>query len=96
MVTSLAAKNHVQLLGFRPQKPTDEDDGFTHVPYLILLNGPFPAVQATLRDIESPTNKLAVSLVQFASSDANSDAVNATIGVVAYTLIGGSANAPTK
>jgi hypothetical protein len=84
-VTAIAAKHKVQLLGFRPQKPTD-DGGFTHLPYLVLLSGKFPNVASTLEEIEAPVNRLAVSLVQFASSDANSDGVNATIGVIAYSL----------
>jgi hypothetical protein len=93
-MTAIAAKHKVQLLGFRPQKTTD-DGGFTHLPYLVLLSGTFPNVESALQDIEAPANRLAVSLVQFASSDANSDGVNATIGVVAYSLTQGASNEKT-
>ncbi|HEY3780826.1 MAG TPA: type 4a pilus biogenesis protein PilO [Fimbriimonadaceae bacterium] len=93
-VTAIAIKHKVQMLGFRPQKPS-EDGGFTHLPYLVLLSGTYPNVQAALQDIEAPVNRLAISLVQFASADANSDSVNATIGVVAYSLTPGGANATT-
>lgn len=85
-ITALAAENKVQLQGFRPPVKTSEQDGLTHIPYLILVNGPFLNVVNFEEALEDPKYKLAIEMVQFASSDASSDQVNASIGVIGYKL----------
>jgi len=83
-VTGLALKHHVSLLGFRPQKSISQDN-LTQLPYLIILEGDFPGVSAFLSDLENIQTKLAINMVQVSSSEANTDRVNANIGVIAYT-----------
>jgi hypothetical protein len=85
-VTALAAANKVQLQGFRPPVKTTIQNGLTHIPYLILVSGPFLNVVNFEEALEDPKYKLAIEMVQFASSDSSSDQVNASIGVIAYTL----------
>ena len=83
-ITALAAKHKVSLLGFRPQKAYSQD-GLTQLPYLIILEGEYPGVSAFLNDLENIQTKLAINMVQVSASEANTDRVNANIGVVAYT-----------
>ena len=84
-ITALATKHKVSLLGFRPQKASVQDS-LTQLPYLIILEGDFPGVTAFLNDLENIQTKLAINMVQVSSSEANSDRVNANIGVIAYTM----------
>ncbi len=85
-VTTLAQVNKVQLLGFRPPQKTTDQDGLTHIPYLILLSGPFRNIQNFLSALEDPKYKLAEEMVQLSSADASTDNVSASISVIAYTL----------
>lgn len=84
-ITAMAQKHKVTVLGFRPQKATS-DSGLQVLPYLIILEGDFPGMSAFLNDLENVQTKLAVTMVQLASADANTDRVNANIGVTAYSL----------
>jgi len=82
-VTTLSQSKGLKLLAFRPQR-TAEDGGLTRLPYMISLEGPYLGVIGFLRMLETPSNKLAVNLVQVASADPSSDRVSATVGVVAF------------
>lgn len=84
MATDLAKRNSLTLLGFRSQRATVQGN-VEQLPYMILVEGPYPGVVAFLSQLEGIQNKLAVTMVQVASSDESSDQVNATIGVNAYT-----------
>lgn len=79
----LARKHGLKIVAFRPQRVVT-DAALPHVPYLITLDGPFPKVAAFMRDLDAKGSRLAVNLVQVASSDPASDRVNATIGAVAF------------
>lgn len=84
-VTAMTLKHQVTLVAFRPQKPTIQD-GLVHQPYLILLDGSYPNVMSVISEIEAPERKLAVNLVQVASADPSTDRIDASVGVIAYTL----------
>jgi Tfp pilus assembly protein PilO len=82
-VASLAKARNLKLTAFRPQK-TAVMDGLTQMPFLILVDGPFPSVVQFMKDINRTDTKLAVTVVQMASADEASDRVTATIGAAAY------------
>ncbi|AIE87572.1 type 4a pilus biogenesis protein PilO [Fimbriimonas ginsengisoli] len=82
-VTALAKKNGVKLGNVRPQRGINVD-ALTTLPYLVTVQGSYPAVLAFEREIDQLGNRLAVNLIQISASDANSDQVTANIGVVAY------------
>jgi hypothetical protein len=81
---STMAKTHgLHLTAFRPQKP-DEQGELTRLVYVMTLEGPYPGLQAMVRELETPENRLSVHMVQVASSDEASDLVTATVGVSAF------------
>lgn len=82
-VTALVKKNGLHMVSFRPQRRNDEAS-FVQLPYLLTIDGPYPSVMALCRQLEDPSAKLAVSLVQIASAEETSDRVTASIGLVAY------------
>ena len=82
-VSALAKARRLTLMAFRPQKQV-QVEGLTQLPFLILVDGPFPAVMQFMNDIDRTDTKLAVSLVQISSADEASDRVSATIGAAAY------------
>jgi hypothetical protein len=79
----LAAKRNVKINTVRPQRTMDVDQLST-LPYLITVEGTYPNVLAFERDVEAPTNRLAVNVIQVTATDASTDRVTASIGVVAY------------
>jgi hypothetical protein len=81
--TKLSADHHVKLVAFRPQRPTDAD-GFTQLPFQISVEGPFPAVAAMLKELETPQGQLCVNLVQVSAAEGDTDKVSATIGTIAF------------
>ncbi len=82
-VTRLAKADGVTLLAFRPQKQS-EFKGMTVLPFVISVQGKFDKIAKFERDLETAARKLAVNLVQIASSDSASDEVNGTIGITAF------------
>lgn len=82
-VAALAQSRKIKLNAFRPQREDVADDLNT-LPYLVTVEGPFTSVLAFERDLDSPKNRLAISLIQMSSADPNTDRVTANIGVVAY------------
>ena len=83
IATEDAKRFGLGLSGFRPQKPTEEGE-LTRLTYVMTLEGPYPGLQAMVRDLETPGRRLSVHMVQVASADDASDLVNATIGVSAF------------
>lgn len=82
-VTALVKQNGLNLISFRPQR-RNEDGKFVQLPFLLTIEGSYPKVVNLLKALEKPQTKLAVTLAQVASSDAASDAVTGSIGLVAY------------
>lgn len=74
----------VKLIAFRPQR-VEQDADLQHVPFLVLVEGPYPEVLQFVRSLETPEGKIAVHLLQFSSSDGTTDRVNASIGLTAFT-----------
>lgn len=81
--TKLSADHHLKLVAFRPQRTT-EADGFTQLPFQISVEGPFPAVAAMLKELETPQGQLCVNLVQVSATEGDTDKVSATIGTIAF------------
>jgi hypothetical protein len=82
-LTTLAEENKVTLVSFRPQKP-NEGTVLLQQPYVLTVDGPFSSVANLVDAIEQSGAKLAVSQVQMAASEGESDVVSAQIGLVAY------------
>ncbi len=83
-VTSQAKESSVKMVGFRPQR-AETDGTLRRLPFLVLLEGRYLDVLKMLRALETPDSKIAVNLVQMASSDGSSDRVNASFGIIAFT-----------
>lgn len=83
MLEKFARQNNLKVISFRPQR-LEEEAGLERLPYQITLEGAFPKVISFVRTVETPATKIAVTNVQIASSDGASDAVTATISLVAY------------
>jgi Tfp pilus assembly protein PilO len=81
--TNLARSRNLTLTAFRPQKPEEQGE-LTRLAYVMTLEGPYPGLLAMVRDLETPSNRLSVHLMQIASADEASDLVTSTIGVSAY------------
>jgi Tfp pilus assembly protein PilO len=82
-VTRLAAERRVSVLALRPQREAIEGR-LARLPYMLNVDGPFPQVSEFIADLETGANRVAVSLVQIASSDGASDRVSATVGLTAF------------
>lgn len=85
-ITAFAQTQKLKLLGFRPQKTVDVN-GLTQLPFLISVEGAYPNIMKFVRQLEASDLRMGTSLVQVSATDANSDLVNATVGVVAYKII---------
>lgn len=85
LTTSLAKKRGVEWLRLQPQKSV-VGGALEQVPFLLVVEGPFPAVASLERDLEAPQNRLAISAFQVASSDSESNKVSASIGLVAHRV----------
>lgn len=82
--TTLMAKQYsLGLTAFRPQKPQTLE-GVMELPYSIIVTGTFPSVQKAARQLEDSGNRLALRSIQFASSDAASSSVSATLNISAF------------
>ena len=85
LTTTLARKRNVSFVRLQPQRST-LGVALEQLPYLLVVEGPFPAVAALERDLEVPGNRLAVNAIQLASSDTESNKVSASIGIVAHRV----------
>jgi hypothetical protein len=82
-VSARARENFVEVKAFRPQRSAD-GEGLVQLNYLVTAEGPFLNVMRLIDDFEAQGSLLAVRTVQIASLDGSSDAVRATIALVAY------------
>lgn len=83
-VNSVANGHKVKVKAFRPQKSETKED-IVRLPYLVIAEGSFVQVASFVRSLESGDLKAGVSQVQISAQGGDSDAVNATIGLVAYS-----------
>ncbi len=83
LVTQISKSKGATLQAFRPQKRLEQGE-LTRLPFLVTLEGPYTKVLAVLRELETPSSKLAVNLVQIASADGASDVVTATLALFAF------------
>jgi len=86
LTAALAKKHGVTFVRLQPQRVTD-DGSLEQLPFLLVVEGPFPAVAALEKEIELPANRLAINLFQVTSSDSESNKVSASIGLVAHRLL---------
>lgn len=93
IVTEAAKAENLRISAFRPQKPSDAD-GLQQLTYLVAIEGRFPQVTAFLRRVETPGNRLAVTLFQVTSADGATDAVTATVGIVAFREVASGRKKP--
>lgn len=82
LATGLARKRGVSFVRLQPGRAA-LGGPLEQLPYLLVVEGPFPAVAALEKDLEVPANRLAVSAFQLAASDTSTNKVSASIGVVA-------------
>lgn len=82
-VNSLARESGLRIIAFRPQRRT-ELEGLGSQPFVLAVEGKFPAVVGFASRLGTPDTKLAVTQLQVSSADAASDTVNATLGISAY------------
>lgn len=82
-VSNLSKSFGLNMVAFRPQKQVDSGD-LVRYGFLVSVEGAFPKVIEFVRKLETPETKLAVFSLQVTSTDGASDAVSATVGVVAY------------
>jgi hypothetical protein len=82
-VTDLVESRRLTLIALRPQRSQQVAD-LTQVPFLATVEGPFPAALGFVRDLEGASNRMAVSLIQMASQDGDSDRVTLTVGLQTY------------
>lgn len=82
-VSNMAKANGLNMVAFRPQRNVPAGD-LVRYAYQISIEGSFGKVVEFTRKLETPETKLSVVSLQVASTDGASDAVSATIGVVAY------------
>ena len=85
LTTTLAKKRGVSFVRLQPQRAT-LGTPLEQLPYLLVVEGPFPAVVALEKDLEVPANRLAVNAIQLASSDSETDKVSANIAIVAQRV----------
>lgn len=82
-VDELVRKHRLNLVSLRPQR-ANENGTLKQLPYVLNVDGDFAGIVNFTRDLELPTGKLAVNLLQLSASDASAEQVSATIGVLAY------------
>lgn len=82
-VDQVSTANQVKVQAFRPQR-TVSSQGIDRYPYSAVLQGPFPKVLLTVRQLQNNGTKLAVTSVQISAADGETDTVTATIGLAAF------------
>jgi hypothetical protein len=97
-VTQVAKQRGLNLLSFRPQRASDTVTPI-QLPFLATVEGSYPAILQFTRDLETKGSRLAVSSVMISSTDAASDRVTASVGLIAIvnpTTPAVAAPAPAK
>jgi hypothetical protein len=82
-LTRLAEKHKLQLSNFRTERPSGLAN-LSEAPFVLVVDGAFPDVLTFVQSVESPGNKLAVSLLQLSASDAVPGNVTATMGLSGF------------
>ena len=82
-LTRQANQSAVQMVAFRPQK-LQALEGIADLPFSVQLTGSYSKIRALVSVLDSSSSKLVLRSFQFASTDAASDAVTATVGISAY------------
>lgn len=82
-VTDLAQKHHLQLTGFRTDKP-NETASIQQAPLVATLEGSYPDVIGLVGDLDAASSKLAVNMLQVTSSDTEGGRVTATIAMLGF------------
>lgn len=78
-----AEKFHVQVVDFRIDKTIDVA-GQTEAPFVAVTEGRFEDVMKLVDSIQDPGSKLALGLLQLATSDQGPGRVKATLGLTAF------------
>lgn len=84
LVARMTKAHGVNQVRLQPTRVTDDGSTLEQVPFLLVVEGPFPAVAALERELESPTHRLAVNLMQVTSTDSESNKVTASLGLTAF------------
>lgn len=85
LVTTLSKKRGTSFVRLQPQR-ISTGGALEQLPYLLVVEGPFPAIVALEKDLEIPANRLAINGFQITSTDSESNKVSATISVVAMRV----------
>lgn len=85
-VNAVAAKDKITVKSFRPQKPV-VSDGIARLAYTVQLTGKFKDIVSFVRTGDEQSTIFGVSLLQVSAADGETDTVNATVGVTAFTLL---------
>ncbi len=94
-VAAISQAHKLKLQSIRPQKTADAD-GLTQLPFQISVSGHFPEIAAMLRDLETPSERLSVNLLQISTGEGSTDEVLATIGAIAFLQPGPSVTSPAS
>ncbi|MBS1718351.1 MAG: type 4a pilus biogenesis protein PilO [Armatimonadetes bacterium] len=84
-LNDLASHHKVKLSAFRPQRPFYVEN-MTQLIYQVTVDGTYLEVLGFANDIEKSAKKYALTQFNLASTDASSDKVSATLGLVAYSI----------
>jgi hypothetical protein len=82
-MVDMADKSHLKLADFRTDPPLQVAH-LTEVPMAVVVEGSFTDVMGLVSKLEDPKSKLAVTMLQVASSDVHSDRVTATVGLAGF------------
>ena len=85
-VNQLAKTNAIKVKSFRPQK-AQEADGIVRIPYTVQVEGKYKDVVAFIKSVDEPSTLFSVNLLQLSAADGESDTVNATVGISAFSLL---------
>ncbi|HEV2473954.1 MAG TPA: type 4a pilus biogenesis protein PilO [Chthonomonadales bacterium] len=91
-ITGYANQRNLTLTAFRPQRMVALQ-GIVELPYSVHITGPYLKVREVVSLLDSPGNRLALSSVQFASSDESSSLVTATVNLAAFISVADAAGA---
>lgn len=82
-LTTTALNDEVAISAFRPQRTTVLD-GITELPFTVQVTGAYPGIHSLMKSLDTPETKVVLRSVQLSASQANSNGVNATIGLTAF------------
>lgn len=86
LVAKMTKEHGVNQVRLQPTRVTDDGSALEQVPFLLVVEGPFPAVASLEKALEAPTHRLAVNLMQVTSTDSQSNKVTASLGLVAFRM----------